>query len=160
MRIVTTNVICGFPGIGKTYLASKFPVAARDLESLMYHWKNGDKKNGINIRWPENYVNDVKLLDSSGMYRVIMLSTHEDMRACLAKEKIKYTNIYVEDTPKMKEIMFNRYRLRGSTESFLEIMDKNFSDIIHSLKNDKNSVANIQLTPSTLTQWDGWVMME
>ncbi len=169
-HLVPTVIVSGFPAIGKSFLAKKFPVMVRDLESSDYHWRktpgtndweldeNGNKIP--NELWPANYIRDIKALEKSGMYRVVLVSSHELIRSEMAKAKIKYSNIFPENTPEMKKLILDRCRLRKSPSEFIDNMDKNWDKYIDSLINDKGATKNIQLNPQSLEMWSGWILME
>lgn len=168
-HFIPTTVVSGFPAIGKSFIAQQFPVMVRDLESSDYHWlkdtltkswlldENGNKVP--NLFWPTNYINDIKALERSGMYRNVMVSSHEMIRAEMAKAGIKYTNLFPENTPEMKKIIMERCRLRNSPPEFIENLDKNWDSYIESLANDKGAVAKIHLTPDSINMWQSRMLM-
>ena len=155
VRGIPTFVICGFPGIGKSFLQKKFPTKVRDLESSEYHW-GSDKV--LNSNWPQNYIKAVQNLKSSGLYRVCFTSSHKDVRDALHEAGIKYTNVYPEDTPEMKEIFMNRYKDRGSSEDFIKNMDENFSKYIEDMSNDPNAHKYV-ITKSNLDEWGFYALV-
>lgn len=168
-HLVPTTIVSGFPAIGKSFLAKKFPILARDLESSDFHWKkdsNGNwelDENGnkiANEKWPANYIENIKALEKSGMYRVVFVSSHELIRSEMAKAGIRYSNIFPENSIEMKSIILNRCRLRQSPQEFIDNLDKNWDSYIESLVNDKGSVKNVQLNPQSINIWSGWIFME
>ena len=170
-HFIPTTVVSGFPAIGKSFIAKKFPIMVRDLESSDYHWLRSLSNSQIweldesgnkipNDNWPSNYIRDIKALEKSGMYRNVLVSSHELIRTEMAKAKIRYTNIFPENTPRMKELILERCRIRQSPPEFIENLDKNWDAYISSLENDKGSVANIKLNPESINMWTAWMLME
>lgn len=168
-HLVPTVIVSGFPAIGKSFLAKKFPILARDLESSDFHWKktptgeweldeNGNKIP--NEKWPANYIENIKALEKSGMYRIVFVSSHELIRKEMAKAKIRYSNIFPENTPEMKKVILDRCKLRHSPPEFIENLSENWDSYIDSLVNDTGAVKNVQLNPQSINIWSGWIFME
>jgi hypothetical protein len=167
-HFIPTTIVSGFPAIGKSFIAARFPIAARDLESSDYHWKkepsgiwllDSDGNKIPNDIWPTNYIQDIKALEHSGMYRVVLVSSHELIRKEMAKAGIRYTNLFPENTPEMKKIILDRCRMRQSPLEFINNMDEHWDEYIESLKSDKGAVAKIPLNPESITMWQTWMMM-
>ena len=168
-HFIPTKIVSGFPAIGKSYIAKRFPTVVRDLESSDYHWlkdpKTGDwkldeeGKKIPNPEWPNNYIQDIKVLERSGMYRSVMVSSHVLVRTEMAKAGIKYTNLLPENTPVMKNIILERCKFRNSPPEFIENLDKNWDEYINSLINDSAAVAKIQLNPQSINMWSAWMLM-
>ena len=169
-HFIPTTVVSGFPGVGKSYISSKFPRAVRDLESSDFHWVKSDNpnepwkldENGNKIPqadWPNNYIESIKALDRSGMYMHIMVSSHKLIREEMCKLGIKYTNVFPENTPKMKKLIIDRYIARGSAPEFIESMDAHWDEYIAELENDTGSVRNLKLTPESLNVWTERMLM-
>lgn len=167
-HFIPTIVVSGFPGIGKSFIATKVPYMVRDLESSDYHWKGTrgvfDKdENGNKIpmeNWPHNYIRDIKELDKAKVYRNVMVSSHEMIREEMSKAGIKYTNVFPENTPEMKQYMLQRYKDRQNPQSFIADIDKNWEKYIASMENDKGSVMNIKLNKDSINMWSTWMLME
>ena len=166
---VPTTIVSGFPAIGKSFVGIKFPTMARDLESSDYHWMKdsngnweiGENGNKIaNPEWPNNYIDTIRVLDKSGMYRVVLVSSHEMIRRKMGEANIKYTNIFPQNTPEMKKIILDRCRQRNSPPEFINNLDEHWDEYIDLMINDPNAVAKIQLTPATINMWQGWMLME
>jgi len=160
---IPTTIVSGFPAIGKSYIAGKFPTMVRDLESSEYHWTYaGDIKNHkvVNPNWPNNYIETIAVLSRSGMYRMVCVSSHEEIRKLMKEANIKYSNVFPENTPEMRKLILERCRLRQSSPGFIVNLDANWDEYINSMKNDPGAVAKIQLTPQTIEMWSGWGLME
>ena len=170
-HFIPTVIVSGFPAIGKSFIAEKFPRAVRDLDSSDYHWiKSGiipgslaidsDGSRIANPSWPNNYIQDIKALERSGMYRNVMVSSHEMIRREMTKAKIRYTNIFPENTPEMKTLILERCRMRQSPPEFIKNLDENWDMYIASMQNDPGAVFKIPLNPESLNEWPVWMLME
>ena len=160
---IPTVIVSGFPGIGKTTAAKLHPMLFRDLESSDYHWvtlmKSLITENYIfkeNPQWPGNYIEAIKNLSTSGMYKSVFVSAHELVREKMREAKIRYTLIYPEDTSKMKQLIMKRIIDRGSPDYFIRAMDENYSKYVKSMSEDPGATAKLQLTPDALTKWVEW----
>lgn len=168
-HFIPTVVVSGFPAIGKSYIALKFPRLVRDLESSDYHWKknlDGTRmadETGIktaNELWPTNYIRDIKVLAHSTMYRNVMVSSHVLIRTEMTKAGIRYTNLFPENTPEMKRLILDRCVKRKSPPEFIQNMDEHWDEYIESLANDPGATVKIQLTPDSITKWQELMLME
>ena len=75
---IPTVIVSGFPAIGKSFISKKFPTLMRDLESSDYHWtRNESNEKIVNSQWPNNYIEAIKALSKSGMYKLVCVSSHE-----------------------------------------------------------------------------------
>ena len=160
-HFIPTTIVSGFPGVGKSFIAKKFPTMVRDLESSDYHWKTDEFDNKVeNPNWPAYYIKSIKALDTSGMYKNVMVSSHKMIREEMAKAGIRYTNVFPENTPEMKKIILDRYRVRGSSQEFIDNLDTHWDEYISEMENDPNSVRNIKLNPQSINVWTEWMLME
>lgn len=169
-HFIPTTIVAGFPAIGKSTIAKRFPMAVLDLESSDYHWLKGEKtgewmldENGnkiVNPLWPDNYIMAISALEKSGMYKNVMVSSHELVRQKMAEAGIKYTNLFPANIPKMKQIILDRCKSRNSPPEFIENLDTNWEKYIDSLKNDEHAIAKLQLTPQSITKWPELMLME
>lgn len=104
-------IICGFAGIGKSYLA-RHTQRVVDLESTPF-----------NKDW-ETYVRVANHMKNNGY--VVLLSCHEELRKLLHEKGIDY--LVALPVEQDKEIYINRYINRGNSEEFINMMDKKFSE--------------------------------
>ena len=157
---IATTIVSGFPAIGKSFIAKKLPTIVRDLESSDFHWTLDGKGNKLpNPKWPENYIESIKALDKSGMYRSVCVAAHQDIREKMAAAGIKYTNVFPENTPEMKKLILDRCRTRGNSQEFINNLDKNWDSYIESMENDPGAAAIVKLTPETIEIWSTWMVM-
>ena len=54
-HFIPTTIISGFPAIGKSFIASRFPKAVRDLDSSEYQWLRSLSKDK---KWEEDEFSD------------------------------------------------------------------------------------------------------
>ena len=74
-----TLLICGFPGVGKTYLWNELRLPVTDSDSSRFRKGN----------FPENYVNHIKgILTNNPDNEIILISTHDIVRNELRNQKL------------------------------------------------------------------------
>lgn len=112
-------IICGFPGIGKSYLAKKEPGVV-DLESTPF------KKE-----W-EVYSNVANHMHNNGY--TVLVSSHKEMRDTLLQKNIPFT--VVMPSYNEKSIYINRYIDRQNDSTFIEMMECNYDSFIYELMED------------------------
>ena len=160
MIVFPYPIISGFPGVGKSTLAIRNPVFVRDLESSDFHWlktSEGEKKE--NPQWPDNYIEQIKALrGGGGLYRGVLVSSHEQIRKLMAEAGIKYCNVVPENNRVMKNIMMERYRHRGSPKEFIDLMDENFEKFVESMINDKGAARVYTLDSYHIESWGDWLV--
>lgn len=156
---VPTTVVSGFICIGKETLSNMHRHFVRNLDSSEYHWIHENGKKVLNPNWPNNYIEAIKALDKSGIYRVVLVSAHEEIRKAMAAANIKYTNIYPENKPDIKKIMMQRISKKFPSPDFLHNIDGNFGAFVDSMANDPNAIMKIPLNAKTLTEWGVWCIL-
>lgn len=129
--VIDTKIISAFPGTGKSYYVNYgegsgyMPQGfATDSDSSKF-----DKSN-----FPDNYIEHIIEKIKEG-YARIFVSSHEVVREALVENNIPFTLVY----PKieLKEDYLERYKQRGSPESFINLIDNNWELWINQLKNQK-----------------------
>lgn len=156
---VPTTVVSGFICIGKQTLANMHRHFVRNLDSAEYHWIEKDGKRILNPEWPNNYIETIKVLDKSGIYRAVLVSGHEEIRKEMANAGIKYTNIYPENSQDIKSEIMKRISKKGYSSDFIHNIDGNFGSFVDSMANDPNASMKIPLTMKTLTEWGVWCIL-
>ncbi len=131
-------VISGFPGVGKTSLEHYERIV--DLESSGFHWFETPGEFVPTVRhlhpeWPRNYVNKIDELSQDYM-KIILISTHAEVRKLLQKQKIPYIIVCPYPTLECKNEYMIRYLRRGSDAEFIAKMDQSFFESLVSLAND------------------------
>jgi len=101
-----TQVISGFPGIGKTYVAESVGNVL-DSDSSAYSWLSPGVRNP---RFPDNYIAHIK--ENIGTALVIVVSSHKEVRDAMVAANIKFKLVYPEN--RLKSEYLSRYAQRGS----------------------------------------------
>lgn len=129
-----TKIISGFPGVGKSHLGkiSDNEVKVLDLESSDFKGEN---------RW-EDYKNEIK--NQVGKVDVLFVSSHKETRKILSELGLNFYLVYPDRS--LKDEYLRRYTERGSSEEFIDTMDKNFDLFIDSIENEEVRCAKIKLT--------------
>jgi hypothetical protein len=120
IRINGTMIVCGFPGVGKTFLSEKYE-RFEDSDSSSYS-KHED--------FPLNYVDH--LVDIRSNKDCLLISTHKLVREQLVKRGLAFYLVYPEGSLK-KEYM-KRYEDRGSPQKFLDHMENNWDKYLKQLE--------------------------
>ena len=166
-RMMPTTIISVFPGLGKTFMAKQFPTMIRDLDPKEFRLSikapsvNGERAEDRieNPFWPNNYLESIRALDKSGMFKAVCVTMDPVVRTAMHEMRIKYTNIVPEDTPEMKKIMMNRYTEGNYPKEFIENMDMAWSLYIKGAIEDKGAVTTLQITPAILNSWYTWTLI-
>lgn len=136
-----TIIISAFPGTGKTYFYEKYKnsdIKVLDSDSSNFSWikdKNGNNTTKRNPDFPQNYINHIK--ENIGKADIIFVSSHDIVRKALYDNGIKYIVAYPDND--CKDEYLERYRNRGNTEEFINMMNKNWDKFINGMKNDKGA---------------------
>lgn len=109
---MSSIIISGFPGLGKSVLYKENKVNYSDSDSSKFSKKN----------FPENYIQHIKKVINKK--HLIFISSHIAVREALVKEKIPF--IYVIPTIDRKAEFLNNYRERGNTQEFIDNVDSNW----------------------------------
>ena len=124
MKTKDAKIISGFPGTGKTYCKRKHSyLNISDSDSTFFSWT---EKNGIKIRnkkFPKNYIQYIKR--NKRCYDIIFISTHEEVRNALIKEKLAFTLVVPEKTLKSEYI--TRFMKRRNDQNFIDLININWN---------------------------------
>jgi hypothetical protein len=127
-----TLLVSAFPGTGKSYYvdygegSGYMPQGfATDSDSSKF-----DKAN-----FPENYIEHIKEKISKG-YARIFISSHKDVRDALVINNLPFVLIY--PAKELKEEYINRYKERGSSQKFIELISDNWDNWIDDCINQKS----------------------
>lgn len=128
-----TQVIAGFPGIGKSYYKKKMKDSnVLDSDSSKFSWDKKDKSKR-NPDFPKNYIEHIK--SNIGKVDVILVSTHDEVREELEKNDIKYTLVYPDAS--LKDEYVERYKDRGSDDKFIKFISDGWDKMIKNLESEK-----------------------
>lgn len=116
------TIISAFPGVGKTYLYNS-----------RSHVLDSDSSKFDKSDFPRNYIEHIKsnIFDAD----LILVSSHEVVRKELEKQKMYFTLVY--PAPSLKEEYLQRYRDRGSSQAFIDLIDKNWDDWLYEITSQR-----------------------
>lgn len=113
---MNTIVICGFPGVGKTYAFNKLKDKYKILDSDSSNFSWSDFENKIrNPDFPNNYINHIK--ENIGKVDFIFVSTHKKVLNELDNNKIKYYIVCPDHN--LQDFYKMVYCSRGNTGEFI-----------------------------------------
>jgi hypothetical protein len=121
-------VVCGFPGIGKSHFAKIAKCRVIDSDSSQF-----DKSD-----FPQNYVREIAARRRE--FDVVLVSCHEEVRAELARQHIPYHIVF--PSHECKQEYLQRYRDRGNSELFIQLLDKHWDHWIDGCLYDGSSDYN------------------
>jgi hypothetical protein len=124
------QVICGFPGVGKSTL---FRDRGGDQKILDSDSSTFDKAD-----FPANYIAHIKEKIAEGY--TILASTHDAVRAALVENEIAFGIVY----PAMhcKAEYLERYKQRGSPQGFIDLMDNKWVEFVNGCAAQKGCVSH------------------
>ena len=141
-----TRVISAFPGTGKSYFHQNSNLDILDSDSSEYSWIS---KGVRNPDFPDNYMAHIK--GKIGSADIILVSSHEVVREALVNEGIEFTLVFPERSLKREYI--ERFRQRGSPETFIDILSKNWDSWITQLQ-EQSGCTQVQLQQGKyLSDW-------
>lgn len=152
-----TRIIAAFPGSGKSYYHKMHPETTLDSDSSGFSWlySGGEKvlgKDGKPVRnpnFPENYIRHIK--ENIGKYEYIFVSTHKEVRDALKKECIFFYLAFPGFGP--IETYIKRYKERGSSSEFIELLQTNWMNWNQELYNETEGCAKWILSNNTITEF-------
>ena len=100
-----TQIISGFPGVGKSNFFKKSDLKVLDSDDSLF-----DKRD-----FPDNYINHIK--NFIGKVDYILISSHDVVRRALEEHNIEYVLVY--PSIELKEEYLERYKNRGNEDSFI-----------------------------------------
>jgi hypothetical protein len=122
------NVICGFPGVGKSTLFRN----RGDLKIL-----DSDSSTFDKAEFPQNYIAHIKEKIAEGY--IILASTHDVVRNALVENNIPFGIVY--PALNCKEEYLQRYRDRGSPQAFIDLMDAKWVDFVNGCASQKGCIS-------------------
>ena len=126
-----TLLCAGFPAVGKSYLYNHSNLKVLDSDSSKF-----DK-----AFFPKNYIDHIKA--NLGKVDSILISSHEVVRDALVKEGLHFTLVYPNID--LKQEFIERYKQRGSNESFIKQVSDKQTEQITQLQN-QNGCKKIELS--------------
>jgi hypothetical protein len=147
-------VICGFPGIGKTFTVQNWNysnVKIYDSDSSNFSWiDKNDHSKGRNPDFPANYIEYIKSIDNEDS--VVLTSSHKEVREALKKCGINYYVVYPNLKSFGKDFYLDRIRARKNginSDSFVSLIAENCENWIKDIEETTNKKNIIALTKYT-----------
>ncbi len=126
------TVLCAaFPGTGKSWYVDKGEGSGYMPQGFA---TDSDSSKFDKSEFPQNYIKHIKDKISQG-YARIFISSHKEVRDALVAEGLEFTLVYPDIS--LKEEYLIRYKERGNSSLFIEMMDKNWERFIEECQNQK-----------------------
>ena len=129
-----TKIIAGFPATGKTYFFNNSK-SSIDSDSSNFSWLS---KGVRNPDFPSNYINHIR--------EIILVSTHKDVYSALIDAELYFTIVYPSKAAINEYIQ--RYKNRGNTEAFINLILANWDNWISDIQSIKSKYCNLIELPS------------
>lgn len=147
-------VICGFPGIGKTFTVQNWiysNIKIYDSDSSNFSWiDKNDHSKGRNPDFPTNYIEYIKSIDNENS--VVLTSSHKEVRDALKAAGINYYVVYPNLESFGKDFYLDRIRGRENginSDSFVSLIAENCEDWIRDIEETTNKENIIAITKYT-----------
>lgn len=127
-----TKVFSGFPGVGKSvFFFVSDGLAKADSDSSMFSkLPNGD----LNLNFISDYIKHIKSL--VGVKDILLVSSHSLVRDAMVKAGIEFTLVYPDVS--LRDEYLDRFRDRGSSQGFIDLIDSEWGNFIDSCIGQKN----------------------
>lgn len=127
-QIGISMLVSAFPGTGKSHYCNQsgldnYPGWATDSDSSMF-----DK-----ARFPDNYIEHIKR--HIGKCCRIFISSHKEVREALVANGLPFTLVYPHVS--LKQEYLERYKQRGSSQAFIDLIYNNWEAWLTELKEQK-----------------------
>jgi len=126
---INQMIISAFPGTGKTSYCNLYSDYIPDIFASDSDSSKFDKAN-----FPQNYIEHIKEKISEG-YARIFISSHKEVRDALVENGLEFILVYPKK--ELKEEYLKRYKERGSTDNFINLISNNWDLWLDELKNQK-----------------------
>ena len=147
-------VICGFPGIGKTFTVQNWiysNIKIYDSDSSNFSWiDKNDHSKGRNPDFPANYIEYIKSIDNENS--IVLTSSHKEVRDALKAAGINYYVVYPNLESFGKDFYLDRIRRRENginSDSFVSLIAENCEDWIRDIEETTNKENIIAITKYT-----------
>lgn len=145
-----TKIVCGWAGIGKSFLAQGTNFRAVDLDSAAFSWLKDAEGNNLPTRNPNaktEYPAAIIKEFRSQKYDFLLVSTHDYVRKALQEEGIPYTIVY--PSVDRKDEFLQRYTDRKNDEGMIKFLIGGWDELLRALKADEHALAtHLEMTES------------
>lgn len=125
-----TLILCGFPGVGKTYLCKNNDnYKILDIDSSPFKWvqgKNGERTDEKVSDFPQNYISYI--LKNINNADILLISTQSEVINEIKSLKLNYFIVYPDKS--LKEEYYNRYYDREDLPRFVLNDNNQFENMI------------------------------
>jgi hypothetical protein len=121
-----TLLCAAFPGTGKTTMFNK---CAGTKKIIL----DSDSSKFNKDQFPQNYLQHIK--DNIGKADIICISSHKEVRDALVAKGLAFTLIYPNRSTKDEYVA--RYKDRGNSHQFIELVEKNWDSWIDECEEQK-----------------------
>lgn len=121
------RVICGFPGVGKTYYHNLHPDRVLDSDSSKFSWLSPGVRNP---EFPGNYIKHIQSHLNEDVD--ICVSSHAAVRDALRNAGIEF--IIVMPPKEDKEKFLERYRSRHNDNAFITLLNEHWEEWLGQLE--------------------------
>jgi hypothetical protein len=121
------RVICGFPGVGKTYYHNLHPDRVLDSDSSKFSWLSPGVRNP---EFPGNYIKHIQSRLNEDVD--ICVSSHAAVRDALRNAGIEF--IIVMPPKEDKEKFLERYRSRHNDDAFIALLNEHWEEWLGQLE--------------------------
>lgn len=118
-------IISAFPGVGKSHLFKRGNLDCCDSDSSTF-----DKAG-----FPANYIRAIR--ENQKRHDFVFVSSHREVREAIAKELGEFYLVYPEYGCKSEYL--DRYKRRGSPQSFIKLIDESWGGFIDDCRSDNNA---------------------
>ncbi|GFN32481.1 hypothetical protein [Paenibacillus xylaniclasticus] len=125
-----TKVISGFPAVGKSYFFNQdLGFEVLDSDSSQFSWLSEGARHPD---FPNNYMEHIK--NNIGKVDIILVSSHDVVRAALKENEIAYTLVYPDKS--LKDEYIERFKNRGNNEGFINFISSKWDEFIEDIENE------------------------
>lgn len=125
---IDSKIISAFPGTGKTHYCN-FDRSQYDPTPYGY-CIDSDSSKFDKSNFPANYIEHIK--SKIGKHPLIFVSSHKQVRDALVLEGLPFNLVYPDIT--LRSEYLDRYRQRGSSGQFIDLIDRNWTNWISELE--------------------------
>lgn len=136
-------VICGFPGIGKSYYhqTAQREFTTSDADVSSYSRTTIGRTKVPNPDFPLNYIEHIR--NNAGVVDLIFVSTNWHVRSAMEANKIPYVLVFPE--PAAEAEYLSLYESRGSRPDFIKMMRQTFKGSVENCRIDRTLNLKVQL---------------
>jgi hypothetical protein len=128
---IKQTLCSAFPGTGKSYYCHN------GNYSHYYPDKwctDSDSSDFPKDKFPDNYIGHIRDKIKDG-YAVIFISSHKEVRDALVENDLEFTLVYPDIA--LKEEYIQRYKNRGNSDAFIDLISNNWDKWISDCMNQK-----------------------